>query len=129
MLTIFSKPHRTGGFCDGVNRRDFLTIGGSILGGLALPQLLRAEAQQGRGTQHKAIINVYLPGGPPRLMAVRSWLRCAAWTTRLSAPRTSGWPAAVRALACAAVAAGDAVLAPPGVRMMFDSPKGSGGGK
>ena len=30
MLTIFSKPHKQGGFCDGLNRRDFLTIGGSI---------------------------------------------------------------------------------------------------
>jgi hypothetical protein len=65
MLTIFSKPHQQGGFCDGLNRRDFLTIGGSIAGGLMLPDLLRAEAAQGRGTQHKAIINVYLPGGPP----------------------------------------------------------------
>src|SRR5213083_914826 len=65
MLTIFSKPHQQGGFCDGVNRRDFLTIGGTIAGGLMLPDLLRAEAQQGRGTQHQAIINIYLPGGPP----------------------------------------------------------------
>ena len=65
MLTFFSKPHRKGGFCDGVNRRDFLTIGGTIAGGLMLPDLLRAEAQQQRGTQHKAIINIYLPGGPP----------------------------------------------------------------
>jgi hypothetical protein len=65
MLTIFSKPYQGGGFCDGVNRRDFLTIGGSILGGLTLPDLLRAETAQRRGAQHKAIINVYLPGGPP----------------------------------------------------------------
>jgi hypothetical protein len=65
MLTIFGKPNPNGGFCDGQTRRDFLTIGGSILGGLALPQLLRAEAEQGRGGQHKAIINIYLPGGPP----------------------------------------------------------------
>jgi hypothetical protein len=65
MLTIFGKPNRNGGFCDGVSRRDFLTIGGSVLGGLTLPSLLRAEAQQNRGTQHKAIINIYLPGGPP----------------------------------------------------------------
>ena len=36
MLTIFGKPHRNGGFCDGVSRRDFLTIGGSLLGGLSL---------------------------------------------------------------------------------------------
>src|ERR1017187_5441375 len=65
MLTIFSKPHKGGGFCDGLNRRGFLTIGGSIAGGLMLPGLLRAEAEQRRGTQHKAIINIYLPGGPP----------------------------------------------------------------
>ena len=65
MLTIFGKGNRNGGFCDRQTRRDFLTIGGSILGGLALPQLLRAEAEQGQGAQHKAIINIYLPGGPP----------------------------------------------------------------
>src|ERR1700691_5026171 len=66
MLTIFSKPHKKGGFCDGLNRRDFLTIGGAaVAGALTLPDLWRAEAQQNRGTQHKAIINVYLPGGPP----------------------------------------------------------------
>src|SRR5262245_44084346 len=66
MLTIFSKPHKRGGFCDGVNRRDFLTIGGGLVAGsLMLPDVLRAEAEQGRGTQHKAIINIYLPGGPP----------------------------------------------------------------
>lgn len=66
MLTIFSKPHQRGGFCDGVNRRDFLTIGGGLVAGsLMLPDVLRAEAEQGRGTQHKAIINIYLPGGPP----------------------------------------------------------------
>ncbi|MFO0864897.1 MAG: DUF1501 domain-containing protein [Gemmataceae bacterium] len=67
MLTIFSKPRKDGGFCDGLNRRDFLTIGGSVLGGLTLPQLLKADAEQGRGTQHKAIINIYLPGGPPHI--------------------------------------------------------------
>ena len=52
MLTIFGKPSRNGGFCDGVSRRDFLTIGGSILGGLTLPQLLRAEAQAGSGRSY-----------------------------------------------------------------------------
>jgi len=71
MLTIFGKPHRRGGFCDGHTRRDFLTIGGSILGGLALPDLLKAEttpgASSGSTAQHKAIINIYLPGGPPHL--------------------------------------------------------------
>ena len=65
MLTIYGKPHARGGFCDGVSRRDFLTIGGTLLGGaLALPNLLAAEAQAGVKS-HRSIINIYLPGGPP----------------------------------------------------------------
>jgi hypothetical protein len=68
MLTIFSKPNRNGGFCDGVSRRDFLTIGGSLMGGLSLAGCLRAESEKNLGTQQqRAIINVYLPGGPPHL--------------------------------------------------------------
>jgi len=70
MLTIFGKPHKKGGFCDGQTRRDFLTVGGSLLGGLTLSDMLRAEATPGATAstgQHKAIINVYLPGGPPHL--------------------------------------------------------------
>src|SRR5260221_369055 len=67
MLTIFGKPHKNGGFCDGVSRRDFLAIGGSVLGGLTLPNLLRAEAEQVGGSPHKSILNIYLPGGPPHL--------------------------------------------------------------
>jgi hypothetical protein len=68
MLTIFGKPHRGGGFCDGVSRRDFLTIGGTLLGGgLSLPNLLAAERSSGIRHTHRAVINVYLPGGPPHL--------------------------------------------------------------
>jgi hypothetical protein len=66
MLTIFGS-RRHGRFCDAIGRRDFLTIGGMALGGLALPQILRAEASQGTGRSHKAIINVFLPGGPPHI--------------------------------------------------------------
>jgi hypothetical protein len=65
MLTIYGQRH--GGYCDSIGRRDFLTIGGMALGGLALPQILRAEATPGTGRSHKAIINVYLPGGPPHI--------------------------------------------------------------
>ena len=36
-------------------------------GGLSLPQLLRAEAAQNVGSSHKAIINIFLPGGPPHI--------------------------------------------------------------
>jgi len=36
-------------------------------GGLTLADLLRMEAEAGTGSSHKAVINVYLPGGPPHL--------------------------------------------------------------
>src|ERR1041384_2244873 len=62
MLTIYGRQSR---FCDGVSRRNFLKIGALGLGGLALPQLLRAEAASGIRLSHKAIIMIYLPGGPP----------------------------------------------------------------
>jgi hypothetical protein len=63
MLTI---PGKTGAqFCDGVSRRDFLKIGGLALGGLSLPQILAAEAQAGIRSSHKAVIMVFLAGGPP----------------------------------------------------------------
>ena len=65
MLTILGPAARSHRFCDGATRRDFLKIGGMVMGGLSLPQLLAAEAQAGIGKSHKAIINVFLPGGPP----------------------------------------------------------------
>lgn len=65
MLTILGQEHPRNGFCDGVSRRDFLKIGGMVMGGLTLPQLLAAEAAAGISRSHKAIINVFLPGGPP----------------------------------------------------------------
>jgi hypothetical protein len=63
MLTIFGGRSR--GYCDGISRRTFLNAGGLALGGLSLPQLLRAEAQSGSGNSHKAVIMVFLSGGPP----------------------------------------------------------------
>lgn len=65
MLTIFGRETKTRGFCDGLPRRDFLRIGGMVMGGLTLPQLLAAEARAGIKRSHKAIINIFLPGGPP----------------------------------------------------------------
>ena len=63
VLTI--RSNSTSRFCDGVSRRSFLKIGGLGLGGLALPQLLEAEARAGIRKSHKAVIMIYLPGGPP----------------------------------------------------------------
>ncbi|QDU92849.1 DUF1501 domain-containing protein [Lignipirellula cremea] len=54
-----------GRFCDGVSRRSFLQIGGLALGGAALPQILQAQQQSGKGSQHKAVIMIFLAGGPP----------------------------------------------------------------
>jgi len=61
MLTIYGPKNR---FCDGVSRRNFLKIGALGMGGLSLPQVLRAEASQGIGSSHKAVIMIFLPGGP-----------------------------------------------------------------
>ena len=65
MLTIAGRARS--GYCDGVTRRDFLKIGGLGLGGLSLSQLLRAEAQAGIARSHKAVIMIFLAGGPPHM--------------------------------------------------------------
>ncbi len=70
MLGILGEPCR---FCDGVSRRSFLKIGGLAFGGLSMSEIARAQAATyiGEATtktssrSHKAIIMVFLPGGPP----------------------------------------------------------------
>ena len=62
MLSIFGKPQR---LCTRWSRRELLTIGSLGLGGLALPDLLRAEAASGVGDSKKAIIMIYMCGAPP----------------------------------------------------------------
>jgi hypothetical protein len=66
MLEIYGRG--VGGYCDGVSRRSFLKIGGFAFGssvGLTLADLHRVEAATGKRSQHKAIINIFLGGGPP----------------------------------------------------------------
>ena len=63
MLTIRGTP--SGRFCDGLSRRDFIKIGGLAMGGLSLPQILRAEAQSGVRKSPKAVIMIYMAGAPP----------------------------------------------------------------
>src|SRR5213594_3503949 len=65
MLTIYANARDSRRFCDGIARRNFLKIGALSLGGVALPQLLRAESATGIRNSHKAVIMIYLPGGPP----------------------------------------------------------------
>src|SRR5256714_7938287 len=62
MLTILGRRQR---LCDRASRRDFLKIGGLALGGLSLPQILRAEAEAGITRSHKSVIMIFLSGGPP----------------------------------------------------------------
>jgi hypothetical protein len=65
MLTLLGRAARSiTPFCDGISRRNFLTIGGFALGGIGLPAVLRANPHD---RSHKAVINVYLPGGPSHL--------------------------------------------------------------
>ena len=64
MLKI-NAGNSSGNFCDGIARRDFIRIGSMGIGGLTMANLLEAEAQAGVGSSHKAVINLFLPGGPP----------------------------------------------------------------
>ncbi|MBT3467812.1 MAG: DUF1501 domain-containing protein [Opitutae bacterium] len=62
MLTIDSNhSHQT---CDGYSRREFLKVGSLAMGGLSLPQLLQAESKSKQEGSGKAVIMVYLAGGP-----------------------------------------------------------------
>jgi hypothetical protein len=68
MLTLLG-PQTPGHTCDGVSRRDFLRIGALGVGGLTLADLLRLQAQSASpsAAAHKAVIMVYLPGGPSHI--------------------------------------------------------------
>ncbi len=68
MLTIFGpSDRRSSRLCDQYSRRSFLTVGGMALGGVGLSNVLRAEAEAGAKSSHKAIINIYMPGGPSHM--------------------------------------------------------------
>jgi hypothetical protein len=67
MLEILGKTDHSPSHCDGYSRRNFLKVGGMAAGGLSLSQLLSLEAKAKTGSSHKAIINIYLPGGPSHL--------------------------------------------------------------
>jgi len=61
MLSILGHGSR---MCDGLTRRDALRIGTLSIGGLTLPDLLRAEQQADPGGSKKAVIMIYMCGAP-----------------------------------------------------------------
>src|SRR5438552_1681013 len=64
MLTFWGR--NTGKLCDGVSRRTFLRVGALAVGGLTLADLLRLKARGSANpaSPNKAVIMVYLNGGP-----------------------------------------------------------------
>lgn len=64
MLTLLGQPTR---YCDGLTRRAALKVGAFSFGAttLTLADVYRAEAGQPSAAGHKAVINVFLGGGPP----------------------------------------------------------------
>jgi hypothetical protein len=67
MLTVWGEER--GRFCDGLSRRSFLKVGALTVGGLTLADVLRLKAQGAvdAGASGKAIIMVYLNGGPSHI--------------------------------------------------------------
>ncbi|HWG44499.1 MAG TPA: DUF1501 domain-containing protein [Gemmataceae bacterium] len=57
--------------CQGYCRREFLKVGGlGLLGGLTLPDLLRARAQaasEGRSVKERSVVLLFLQGGPSHI--------------------------------------------------------------
>ena len=65
VLTILGSKQA---YCDGISRRSFLKIGGfatAAFGGLSLPEILRAQAANPSSSHQKAVIHIFLGGGPP----------------------------------------------------------------
>jgi hypothetical protein len=77
MLTILGQSSR---LCDGISRRSFLKIGALSFGAMSvsLADLFRAEARAGASNSHKAVINIFLGGGPPHQ---------DLWDLKVHAPR------------------------------------------
>jgi hypothetical protein len=64
---MLSIPGPSSRYCDRITRRTWLQIGGLALGGVALPDILRAQAQSGQSSSVKGVIMVLLPGGPTHI--------------------------------------------------------------
>lgn len=64
MLEFVGRGSRT---CDGVSRRSFLRVGALAVGGLTLPNLLRARAAATAAPAKKSVILIWQAGGPSHI--------------------------------------------------------------
>lgn len=67
MFTLWGRRHR---LCDGINRREFLRVGGLGVAGLTLADLLRHQSLGGTSTaprRPKSVIYIVLAGGPSHI--------------------------------------------------------------
>ena len=69
MFTLLDNGHDRN--CQGRTRREFLRVGGlGLLGGLTLPDLLRARAQaaeSGQTVKDRSVVLLFLQGGPSHI--------------------------------------------------------------
>ncbi len=67
MLSIYGNHGAADSYCDQRSRRSFLQLGSFAFGAttFGLTDLFRAEAAQGKSNSHKALIQIFLGGGPP----------------------------------------------------------------
>src|SRR5262245_29850408 len=68
MLTLLGPRHpQVDRDLGPLTRRSFLKIGGLAAGGLSLGGLFSLEARGAARRSHKALINIFLPGGPSHI--------------------------------------------------------------
>src|ERR1700677_1090073 len=65
-FSMLNIPGPRSTYCDGISRRSFLKAGTFAFGATAfnMVDVLRAETVRGSSAPHKAVINIYLGGGP-----------------------------------------------------------------
>jgi uncharacterized protein (DUF1501 family) len=63
LLLSDNAPNRP---CAGYSRREFLRIGALGIGGLTLPRFLQLRAQQPEAVSDRAVVLLFLQGGPPQ---------------------------------------------------------------
>ena len=94
MLSIIDRGYARN--CQGTSRREFLQVGSlSLLGGLALPDLLRARselASAGLPVRDKSVVLLFLQGGPPHIeffdpkMTAPAEIRCMNGEVKTTLP-------------------------------------------